>query len=63
MHSGEQGREPYALLFEPTHRMAALQADHADLPKGEERDCTCGRGRPSDDPPGDGQARLLHPGG
>ena len=36
----DQGREPYALLFEPTHRMAALQANHADLPKGEERDCT-----------------------
>ncbi len=35
----DQGREPYALLFEPTHRTAVLQVDHADLPKGEERDC------------------------
>lgn len=34
----EQGREPYALQFDPSDRMAALQAQHADLPKGEERD-------------------------
>ena len=34
----EQGLEPYALHFEPTDRMARLQEDHADLPKGEERD-------------------------
>jgi lysyl-tRNA synthetase class 2 len=35
----DQGREPYALTFDPTDRMARLQTDHADLPKGEERDC------------------------
>ena len=35
----DQGREPYALTFDPTDRMARLQSDHADLPKGEERDC------------------------
>ena len=34
----ELGQGPYALSFEPTHRMAALQEAHADLPKGEERD-------------------------
>ena len=34
----EQGREPYALQFDPSDRMAVLQAQHADLPKGEERD-------------------------
>jgi len=34
----EQGREPYALQFDPSDRMAMLQAEHADLPKGEERD-------------------------
>jgi lysyl-tRNA synthetase class 2 len=33
----ELGREPYALRFEPSHRTAQLQADHADLPNGEER--------------------------
>jgi len=33
----ELGREPYALRFEPSHRTAQLQADHADLAKGEER--------------------------
>ena len=32
------GQGPYALGFEPTHRMATLQQLHADLPKGEERD-------------------------
>lgn len=35
----DQGREPYALTFDPSDRMARLQSDHADLPKGEERDC------------------------
>ena len=35
----DQGREPYALTFDPTDRMARLQTDHVDLPKGEERDC------------------------
>ena len=35
----EQGREPYALHFDASDRMARLQAEHADLPKGEERDC------------------------
>lgn len=33
----ELGREPYALRFEPSHRTAQLQADHADLANGEER--------------------------
>ena len=32
------GQGPYALGFEPSHRMAALQEAHADLPNGEERD-------------------------
>ena len=31
---------PYALGFQPSHRMQALQADHADLPNGAERDVT-----------------------
>ena len=31
------GRQPYALRFGPTHRTAALQEAHADLPNGEER--------------------------
>jgi lysyl-tRNA synthetase class 2 len=34
----ELGQGPYALTFEPSHRMAELQADHADLPNGEERE-------------------------
>ena len=34
----EQGVEPYALHFDPTDRMAQLQAAHTDLPNGEERD-------------------------
>ena len=34
------GQGPYALNFEPTHRMAALQEAHADLPNGEERAVT-----------------------
>ncbi|MBA4737440.1 MAG: lysine--tRNA ligase, partial [Synechococcus sp.] len=34
------GQGPYALNFEPTHRMAALQEAHADLPNGEERKVT-----------------------
>ncbi|QNI41183.1 lysine--tRNA ligase [Synechococcus sp. A15-28] len=34
------GQGPYALGFEPTHRMSALQETHADLPKGEERAVT-----------------------
>ena len=32
------GKSPYALHFNPSDRMAALQKQHADLPKGEERD-------------------------
>ncbi|MDG2192855.1 MAG: lysine--tRNA ligase, partial [Synechococcus sp. cluster2_bin.209] len=32
------GQGPYALTFDPSHRMAELQADHADLPNGEERE-------------------------
>ncbi|MFU8883891.1 MAG: lysine--tRNA ligase [Cyanobacteriota bacterium] len=32
------GQGPYALRFVPSHRTAALQTDHADLPNGEERD-------------------------
>ncbi len=32
------GQGPYALRFDPSHRTAALQQDHADLAKGEERD-------------------------
>ena len=32
------GQGPYALTFEPSHRMAELQAGHADLPNGEERE-------------------------
>ena len=36
----ELGQGPYALNFRPSHRMATLQSDHADLPKGEERDVT-----------------------
>ena len=35
---GELGQGPYALTFNPSHRMAELQEAHADLPKGEERD-------------------------
>nr|WP_255617565.1 lysine--tRNA ligase [Synechococcus sp. MU1650] len=34
----ELGQGPYALTFNPSHRMAELQQTHADLPKGEERD-------------------------
>jgi len=34
----ELGQGPYGLRFEPTHRTAALQQAHADLPNGEERD-------------------------
>ena len=34
----ELGQGPYALHFQPSHRLATLQADHADLPNGEERD-------------------------
>ena len=34
----ELGQSPYALTFDPSHRMAALQQEHADLPNGEERD-------------------------
>ena len=34
------GQGPYALGFDPTHRMAALQEAHADLPNGEERAVT-----------------------
>ncbi len=33
----DAGQEPYALRFDITHRAAALQADHMDLPNGEER--------------------------
>jgi len=32
------GQGPYALRFEPSHRHGELQAAHADLPNGEERD-------------------------
>ncbi len=32
------GQGPYGLRFEPTHRTAALQQAHADLPNGQERD-------------------------
>jgi len=32
------GQGPYALGFEPSHRTAALQADHADLANGAERE-------------------------
>jgi lysyl-tRNA synthetase class 2 len=31
------GQGPYGLRFEPSHRTAALQQDHADLANGEER--------------------------
>jgi lysyl-tRNA synthetase class 2 len=34
----EQGQEPYGLRFDLSDRMARLQADHADLPNGSERD-------------------------
>ena len=34
----ELGQGPYALRFDPSHRTAALQQDHADLANGEERD-------------------------
>ena len=34
----ELDQGPYALHFRPSHRMATLQSDHADLPNGEERD-------------------------
>ena len=34
----ELGQGPYALRFDPSHRAAALQQDHADLANGEERD-------------------------
>jgi lysyl-tRNA synthetase class 2 len=40
------GQGPYALNFRPTNRAAALQAAHADLPSGAERDevvCLAGR--------------------
>jgi len=36
----ELGQSPYALTFDPSHRMAVLQQEHADLPNGEERDVT-----------------------
>ena len=36
----ELDQGPYALTYKPSHRMAALQQEHADLPKGEERDVT-----------------------
>jgi lysyl-tRNA synthetase class 2 len=32
------GQGPYGLRFEPSHRHGQLQAAHADLPNGEERD-------------------------
>ena len=34
------GQGPYALTFNPSHRMAELQVAHADLPNGEEREET-----------------------
>ena len=36
----ELNQGPYALGFHPSHRMASLQAEHADLPNGEEREVT-----------------------
>ena len=36
----ELDQGPYALTFEPSHRMAALQQEHADLPQGDERGVT-----------------------
>ncbi len=36
----EIGQEPYALGFSPTHKNAELQAQHADLPNGQERKIT-----------------------
>ena len=36
----ELNQGPYALGFQPSHRMASLQAEHADLPNGEEREVT-----------------------
>jgi len=32
------GQGPYALRFDPSHRAADLQRDHADLPNGQERE-------------------------
>jgi lysyl-tRNA synthetase class 2 len=32
------GQGPYGVRFQPSHRTAALQAAHADLPNGDERD-------------------------
>ncbi|NDF63437.1 MAG: lysine--tRNA ligase, partial [Synechococcaceae bacterium WBB_3_034] len=32
------GQGPYGVRFQPSHRTAELQAAHADLPNGEERD-------------------------
>ncbi|MBM5804425.1 MAG: lysine--tRNA ligase, partial [Cyanobacteria bacterium K_DeepCast_35m_m2_155] len=32
------GQGPYALSFEPSHRTAELQAAHADLANGQERE-------------------------
>ncbi len=34
------GREPYAVRFEPSHNNAFLQAEHKDLPNGEESSLT-----------------------
>ena len=42
----ELGQGPYALHFEPSHRLATLQEEHVDLPKGEEREvCVSVAGR------------------
>ena len=41
------GQGPYAISFDPTHRMQVLQDEHGDLEKGAERDVTvsvAGRG-------------------
>lgn len=41
-----QGQEPYALNFCPTHKTVSLQEEHVDLPNGEEKDvkvCVAGR--------------------
>ena len=32
------GKEPYAVAFAPTHKTSYLLSEHADLPKGQERD-------------------------
>ena len=36
----ELDQGPYAISFDPTHRMQVLQDEHGDLEKGAERDVT-----------------------